>query len=616
MPAYPRSSVFWLFLCLFWALPYLAEPHTLPIATFYTEWLSALLLWLACLVWLWQRRQPAHPSAYRGAYTAEEKRWPVAWLLPASLCLIFVGQYLWPPGQATHLQWLGLAYGLAGWVSVWLATQVRRAYGVEQVVLALAWAMLVASIMGSTIELIQAFRLEAWLSPLVSEVVQAAPRRLFGNMNQPNHQATMVAMGLAAGGYLLAIRKMPVAVWWGAVLLQLLGLVLTGSRTAWIHVWLCTGLGVLLCWHPRAHQGAWRRGMQGLTSLSLPFLFYAMYQMVSWASQVWQLDLFNTLAKMQQGEQIGARGVIWQHAWLMFRLHPWFGVGWGDFAWQQFQQLEQIGRTVELANNAHNIVLDVLAKTGFAGGLLLGGALLFWLWRMVCRLGKPGEWQARGGELVLPLVWLAMLMAHSMLEYPLHYLFFWNAWCFLLALCDAGCLNGGFWYRRGCLGERSPGRLFKSLLSGLFWLSVGAALLVSLRDYQRAEALYYGDAAKAYQQPPEWLFREYAAFGYTGIVPLQHDVLPRTLALHEAALHLAPQPILVRRTALLWAMQGKTQAALALVRPLRWYYGSSLQSEGEALAQLCRQLAEAERPKLFCQTVQTWQQKNPENEGR
>ncbi|MEK7927275.1 O-antigen ligase family protein, partial [Burkholderia contaminans] len=66
----------------------------------------------------------------------------------------------------------------------------------------------------------------------------------------------------------------------------------------------------------------------------------------------------------------------------MFREHPLLGVGWGEFPSHQFALVRSLGG-VEIANNSHDIFIDLLAKSGLVGLGVLVVALVTWFVRAV-----------------------------------------------------------------------------------------------------------------------------------------------------------------------------------------------------------------------------------------
>ncbi|MGO4417105.1 Wzy polymerase domain-containing protein, partial [Cupriavidus sp. KB_39] len=168
-------------------------------------------------------------------------------------------------------------------------------------------------------------------------------------------------------------------------------------------------------------------------------------------------------------------GALWAHAVAMFRLHPLLGVGYGEFGWAQFQQMAQVRVTAEMSLHAHNAVLDLLAKTGLTGTAGVGVLLLAWLGRVV----RSRLWRATSAErpqTVVILLWLAMVGAHSMLEYPLHYLYFFLPFCFLLGWLEPS--GFGKW--------RVPKPV--PMVIGIAFVALSAIILTTLwQDYRRVE---------------------------------------------------------------------------------------------------------------------------------
>jgi Lipid A core - O-antigen ligase and related enzymes len=67
--------------------------------------------------------------------------------------------------------------------------------------------------------------------------------------------------------------------------------------------------------------------------------------------------------RFKDAGQIAPRLALWKYGWTMFKAHPLLGVGWGEFPSYQFEYAKSLGG-VEIANNSHDIFIDLLAKTG------------------------------------------------------------------------------------------------------------------------------------------------------------------------------------------------------------------------------------------------------------
>ena len=95
-------------------------------------------------------------------------------------------------------------------------------------------------------------------------------------------------------------------------------------------------------------------------------LFFAVNIAIRWANLRFNLDLAQSAAeRMQDANQIAPRLALWKYGWTMFKTHPLLGVGWGEFPRYQFDFVRELGG-VEIANNSHDIFIDLLAKTGAA----------------------------------------------------------------------------------------------------------------------------------------------------------------------------------------------------------------------------------------------------------
>jgi hypothetical protein len=311
------------------------------------------------------------------------------------------------------------------------------------------------------------------------------------------------------------------------------------------------------------------------------------------AGQAFDWRLFDTIAQLEAEDQMSARGALWTHALAMFRSHPWFGVGWGEFGWAQFLQMQQVGVKVEMSLHAHNAILDLLAKTGIVGTAGVGLILLAWRWRVVRVRLWHGDSEERK-QTVLVLTWLAMLCAHSMLEYPLHYLYFFLPFCFMLGWLEPS--GFGRW--------RVPMPVARGL--AIAFVVVAVAVLATMwQDYRRAEAREYAsseDRRNALPMPRVW-FRQHALADAAGQATITPANAAELLPAHIAAVHLLPTPTMIARTAWLLALTGDPAQGRQWMERLRWYYLGDEVAQYAEIAKACRDLAPDQRPQAFCAWV-------------
>ncbi len=446
--------------------------------------------------------------------------------------------------------------------------------------------LIVGSLATVAIELLQLFRVQHLPPVLVAEVPEAISRRMWGNMNQPNHAASYLAFGLAACGFLASRCR------WGRIPLSfiafvlLLGMSLTVSRITWLHV---AALGCIggLAW--TVNEIGWRRWVRAVLPLALLLLTYAFSNwLVAQADARWHLGMSVSLGdRMQEGT--GLRLLLWKHAWHMFVAHPWLGAGWGDYAWNQFVQTDVLG-PVEMSLNAHNIVLDQLAKVGLLGLFAIALPMLGFLWGLRKRRMTP--------SLAFLLSIIAVMVAHSMLEYPLHYLFFLLPLAFALGYADERNLQ-----------VPSNGLAFVSTAA----ISIGGiALMASLwGDYKAVERLHYA---------PEGGQKEiarYSGHGPTLLLPYENlafaiqwnvtqEMASSLQKLEFHAMQFYPGSLTVQRYVLALAYLGRTDEAMVYARRMRnsypygyagqtWIFTQACEKQGnERLKTLCARLKSEE----------------------
>lgn len=580
------------FLILAASIPLLVSKHTLPLATFYGEWTSALLA-VMLVGALGAARRFSSPHSAVGVPSIVLL--PL-WLIGVSLAHAVIGAIDHTGSRFTTIWTLVLAT-----VVIRFAAALRAAGPGDRgqfFPVAMATGLLIAGLLGALAQWIQLFNLEPQTFGLVSPYFYETNRRLWGNLNQPNHQATVHGLALVASVWLASQGKLRVGAWLGAVLLLETGIVLSGSRTGVLHVGLAALYALVAAWLARdARRDANpMRRPAGLVFAAVAILamLFILQPAIKAAGQTFGWSLFDTVAQLQAADQTSARGALWAHAWATFQANPWFGVGWGEFGWAQFNQLEQVGVTVEMSLHAHNAILDLLAKTGIVGTAGVALALATWLWRVVkVRLWRGDNEERR--QTVLVLTWLAMLCAHSMLEYPLHYLYFFLPFCFMLGWLEPSRFAG--W--------RLPASLARVVLAVFVALS-GVILLTMWQDYRRTEAREYASVEQNRTLPmPRFWFLPHARANRAEQALLTPDNAAQSLPAHIAAVHLLPTPAMIARTAWLLALTGRPEEGRLWLERLRFYYAGDEAAQFRMVAKACDEVAPERRPAEFCAWVAT-----------
>ncbi|MFM0754032.1 PglL family O-oligosaccharyltransferase [Paraburkholderia strydomiana] len=528
-------------LALALVLPYAVVNHTYPIPTFYAEF-TALALYLlvgAGVVFLIASSRPRIGFAS-----------PVVALVPLLFGLLLVAQSVVLPVSQPSMNWLGGGFLLAAFMATHAGYGFVRAKLNETALRWAASALVVGGLYAVFCQVIQLFHLEARVSPLVVAYNVTVERRPFGNMAQANHLATYIAFAMAGALFLVQTRRIAVAIWALVSTLFAVGLALTVSRGPWLQMGVIVVAGFWMAFaQTRAEPQLRRSHRQWLIPIALGVLFFVVNALIRWANVRYHLELGQSAAdRFKDAGQIAPRLALWKYGWTMFRTHPLMGVGWGEFPSYQYQFAKTLGG-VEIANNSHDIFIDLLAKTGLIGLAIVLFGLVTWLVRVV----RAPQSAAR----VFGIALIGVLVMHALVEYPQQYMFF-----LLPAMFVFGLL------------ETRPLRLVPARLSfGAFAVVVFggiAALYPVYRDYARAEVLYYGSRpAEQYRADPSFLFQAWGEYGMATLLPMDSTDLQRKLAMHRQAMALLPGETVLRRYAVLQALSGDTAAAFDTVERLK-----------------------------------------------
>ncbi|MDE2288890.1 MAG: O-antigen ligase C-terminal domain-containing protein [Burkholderiales bacterium] len=561
-----------LVLALCWSLPFNLVWHTYPISTFYAESLAfflwAVLVGLLVIAVGQRDRQLLQP--------------PRAVLAPLGFIAVLMLQLWLLPLTQPLMVVIGVLYGLAMitamhagfWASRlgWRAVLMRWS----------AYALVAGGLFSVFCLFVQAARLEAHFSWVVAQFTGVQERRLFANMYQPNHVATYLSFGCAATLYLWHLRRIRWPVWLLTTLLLCAGQALTVSRTPWVQVVVIAAFGLWLGrdeFQPRRVPP--RRAARWLVPLSLPVMLAVATQGVLWLNDRFAWQLAGTaIERFGEHSQIVGRLAIWRYALAIFFRHPWLGGGWGEFINQQFLLADHLG-SVEMANNAHNVVLDVLAKTGLIGALLILVPLLFWLWRALrSTCDAPG---------VFALLLIGVLSVHAMLEYPQQYAFFLLPVMFLIGFTE----------------PRTLLRVKPDITWGFHVgvvISAMAVLGYLYQDYQRVEVAYEAGRIEAYRQHPARFFTSYGDYAVTESLVLDSNQLDAKIAAHRQALTLGASNVLIERYVVLLALAGRDESALLNVARLKSLAGAAFAMEYRNLLRLCR--AQGDRLQPFVRQLE------------
>lgn len=546
-----------------WVLPFLYYNHAYPITTFYQEW-GAGLLGLCALPLLLTARYWQAPEV------------PRIVLLPIGLMLLLMIQFA--IGRITHFDHMMMLalYFLFAALLMMLGQRLRAELGLPILATALAIFLLVGAELNTLAGILQHYRWNTFLNPVITLKTSSA---VYGNTAQANHYANYLALGLISLGLLYARLSMRI---WQVALLALpilFVMVLSGSRSSWLYLFFATGLAFL-----------WQRRDPKLR----PLLHYGLVLLVGFGLMhlVVQIPwLQGATGSVTTAERLfgdNASGSIRVHLWresaLIFAQFPLLGAGFGQFAFQHLQLAVSLHNAdiTGLYNNAHNLVMQIAAEAGLAGVGILFATLGLWFWQSA----------VRGAQFTLYHWWgyaiLAVLGIHSMLEYPLWYLYFIGIAAIMLGMFDTAT------YR---LELRGIGRASVAVM-----LLLGAiSLLQVFQGYQHLEkaltlrGMVAQDRSLVQRARDEMLvaheytlLSSYAELFIANMMEPSADHLQEKLELNERALQFIPVAPVVYHQALLLAWSDKMDEAKAQLERAIWAYPAEYPAAKAELDEMVR----------------------------
>lgn len=527
--------------------------------------------------------------------------WLVAWL-----CGILAW---WRMSTLAPLgAWRG-APGLGAWLALWVLVVVWRSASLNSetlftlaalALLAMAvdmgaravtrpgllrlvlWAWLVAALASSVIALLQYLE---WAAPFYPFMNVATDGEAFANLRQRNQFATLANMGLAvlvlAGLGGTANKRPPhqpqpeipaapaanrapgfgrnlwswQTLWpWLAMGLLVKANAASASRTGMIGVLLVAALALL--WRQRLS-----RAQLGLALVAPVVYFLAAFCLpyVSlWATGHMGNSIFMRL-DLGGLQSCTSRKALYLNVLELIAQKPWLGWGWRELSFAHYQASYNSPRFCEILDNAHNLPLHLAVELGIpAAALLLMSGLVPVL--------RVQPWREKVPVRQVAWVVLALLLLHSMLEYPLWYGPFLIAFGLCLGMLwpDSSLPTQG----KPAIAESAPGAnpdpdLSQAAPGGLgtpflvrtaiastaaFGVLFAWAAFLSMSQQFVVESARSQTLLAFNQRWPlgQWLFARQTAFAQLVTTPPEETTPAARYALASALLHYSPEPRVIQ----------------------------------------------------------------------
>jgi hypothetical protein len=471
---------------------------------------------------------------------------PMRALAIGCLVLPWVNPAAWGPSPAVVPWLVSAACALVIWVLFSWREPPRASSVAWGPLIAAAW--LAAALISSVIALCQYFDLARHLALLMNV---APAGEAFANLRQRNQFASLSVIGMAS------------LLWWTshglkrgyavpAMALLAVANAASASRTGLLQMLMLTLFVAALPAPDRAKRlGLCMLGAVAYLGASL--LLPEMLQAITGATAP------NVWGRLAGGQDCSSRIALWSNVLHLIAQKPWLGWGWGELDYAHYMTIYEGTRFCDILDNAHNLPLHLAVELGIPAAAAICGAFLWWAIR-------ASPWHEKDSIRQLAWMVLAVILSHSMLEYPLWYGPFQLAFVLSLGLLSK---------RSHAVSQDPAGHVLWSLVQRALALALMGAVFFAAWDYYRVSQIYLPPEARApaFRQDPlsgarnSWLFRDQAQFAELTITPLSQDNAQWTFDTASRLLHYSPEPRVIEKLIESGIVLGRQDEALVhLVR--------------------------------------------------
>ena len=408
-----------------------------------------------------------------------------------------------------------------------------------------AWAWLAAGLLSSAMGLYQYFGADTHYLPWINKTSLG---EAFANLRQRNQFASLTNIALMSLIWIAAFfdndaqldlsksKRIQLKIMLGATLLAM-GNASSASRTGLLQlILICALCGIWGLWRQRLVRNLLITTLVAYTvaTLALPWL------------AGFDLSLHGMSARLSAGDSVCAsRLTLWSNVLHLITQKPWWGWGWGELDYAHYITLYEGPRFCEILDNAHNLPLHFAVEWGLPASLAICGAFTWWV-----LLQKP--WREVNPTRQLAWSVLAIILLHSMLEYPLWYGPFQMAFGLCLVM---------LWLTRVPsdvqpeLQKNASNNLLFSICRSSTAIILIACIFYASWDYRRISQIYMRPALRdaAYRSDTlekirgTWLFDNQVRFAELNITPLTRNNAEEVLRTATAMLHYSPEPRVIEK---------------------------------------------------------------------
>ena len=413
-----NKSLYWLIglnILILLVLPQLNTLHYDPLPEF---WAESTFAWAALSLFLIV------------SFTLKEITIPRI-AIPLALLGIFLvfQQYL------VDIDYVGLSYvaGFEMLLCVLLAITINTLViqlGLEATVSLIALSLIIGALVQSAIGLLQYTGLYRYFGNLIFYDSAHPTTNIFGHFGQRNHYCHYLSWAIFGLCYLFHKSKIKLPLFVLICGWLIFSMTIAASRSVFMYFALATiisGLYYICNRNTESKRLFIIIVATSITLVGVEYLFPLLSKLFSHHAQI-SSGFQRIAADAGDGGLAGRRLIEWEKAWIVFKEHPLFGYGWNEYA-KQSVYLQPLFPNAPLNSglftNCHNLILQLLAETGIVGTLVVVLGLAYSLYAII---------RYNNAECIIILCMIFTTLAHSMVEYPLWYIYFLGPLIMFLAI--------------------------------------------------------------------------------------------------------------------------------------------------------------------------------------
>jgi hypothetical protein len=397
--------------------------------------------------------------------------------------------------------------------------------------------------------LLQYFGVSRELAPWINTTEAG---EAYANLRQPNQYATLCWIGGAVivFGTLQLSRRVAI----GLLVVLAAGSAASVSRTGMLQGLMLTALAA---WWPGSRR---RERLLACAAAALAYFAATVMLPVLLDAATGAMPARTLWGRLGGGNPCSSRTVLWSNVLHLVAQRPLVGWGWGELDYAHFMTLYPGDRFCDILDNAHNLPLHLAVELGVPAAVLVCIGALAWIVRQ-----RP--W--RDEEPLRQLAWaiVALILLHSLLEYPL--------WYGPFQIAFGACLG---WLAAPAGASGAEAQPVRSRAPAL----VAAAVLLAATgyaawDYTRVTQIYVAPAQRLSPWAQDtlravrrsWLFSGQARFADLTLQAPDRSNARELHALALGVLHYSPEPRVIERAIETATLLGRDDEAVQLLARYR-----------------------------------------------